>query len=170
MKVGVIRRATLVVVFVAVSVSGCTVKMPEAATVPPGELATLSFSRGTPEVDIRSITLDGHALSWSSESVQVAPGPHSVSLSYAVTVTDMCDGIQERCPTTITRGSCSGGFTLATAEQAVVALNSSTGEMQAFVRPPWKFGDLFADAPAPKARLTCSSTERAQGSYTRSAM
>lgn len=170
MAVSVGLRAHVASLLLATLVAGCTVKMPEAATVPPEQLATLSFSRGAPEVDIRSVTLDGHALSWTSESAQVAPGMHSVSIAYAITVTDMCDGIQERCPSTILRGNCGGDFSLAAAEQAVVALDPSGGAMQASVRPPFKFGDLFADAPGPKARLTCSSTAPAQSSYSRSAM
>jgi hypothetical protein len=170
MTVDVVWRLHLAWFLLATSVAGCTVKMPEAAKVPSDQLAIVSFSRGGPEVDIQSVTLDGHPLSWTSDSAQVAPGAHSVSIAYAITVTDMCDGIQERCPTTILRGSCSGDFSLAPAEQAVVVLDPSGGTMQASVRPPRKFGDLFADAPAPKARLTCSSTSPAQSSYTRSAM
>ena len=170
MALDVVWRARLALLLLTTTVAGCTVKMPEAATVPPEQLATISFSRGSPEVDIQSVILDGHALSWTSDSAQVAPGAHSLLITYAVTVSDMCDGIQERCPTTILRGSCSGNVSLAPAEQSVVALDLSGGEMQASVRPPRKFGDLFADAPTPKARLNCSSTAPAQSSYTRSAM
>jgi hypothetical protein len=148
---------------------GCAVETPAARSFLPGEVATVSFSRGAPQIDIRSILLDGSSVSSSLDSVQVAPGAHTVSLVYVLTATDMCDGLDETCPTTTVRGSCNGEFTLTPAEQSVVALDMMTGGVRAFVRPPWKFSDLFADVTAPKTQLACQATSSTAGA-TRGAM
>jgi hypothetical protein len=148
---------------------GCTVQTESAKTVPPGEVATISFARGSTEIDIRRAAVDGTSVSSSLDSVQVAPGRHSVAVVYVVTVSDLCDGLQELCPTSTIHGVCEGDFEVASQQERVVALDGTSGRVRGVVRPPRKFSDLFADAPEPSAHLTCHSGSAVEGA-TRNAM
>jgi hypothetical protein len=142
---------------------GCTVYAPAAKTIPEGQAATLSFSRGSPQIEIRSAVLDGASVLASLDSVQVAPGRHSVVVVYDITVADFCDGLQETCPTTIIQGACDGDFEVAPRQERVISLDIASGAVRAVVRPPRKFSDLFADSPQPSAQLACRNGSSVEG-------
>ncbi|MEY4701790.1 MAG: hypothetical protein RL326_1977 [Pseudomonadota bacterium] len=155
-----IIRLAVLVSFLA---SGCTVRAPAAAHLASGEVATVSFSRSDPSIEVTSAVLDSQSISTNFNTIELAPGPHDLAMTYRVRVSDMCDDLRAECPSTTVTGRCQGTFTLAAGQQVVVGLSARRGEMEARVRPPLTFGNWFADAAPDIARLQCERHSSVEG-------
>jgi hypothetical protein len=150
-------------VLVSLLASGCTVRAPAATHLAPGQVATVSFSRSDPSVEITSAVLDGQSISANLNSIEVAPGLHTIGMTYRVQVGEICDDFRAACPSTTIAGRCAGEFKLVVGQKAVVDLNARRGEMEARVRPPVQFGGWFEDPPPDIARLQCERHSSAEG-------
>ncbi len=142
---------------------GCTVRAPAASHLAPGEVATVSFSRSDPSIEITSAVLDSESVSTNFSTIELAPGRHELGLTYRVRVTDMCDDLRAECPSTTMTGRCQGTFTVVAGQKVVVDLSARRGDMEARVRPPITFGGWFEDAAPDIARLECERHASIEG-------
>jgi hypothetical protein len=140
---------------VLLSGSGCTVRAPAAAHLTPAEVASVSFSRSDPSIEITSAVVDSQSISTNVNSLEVAPGSHDLALTYRFQVGEICDDFRAACPSTTITGRCQGSFSLIVGQKVVVDLNARRGEMEVRVRPPARFGGWFEDPPPDVARLQC---------------
>lgn len=149
--------------------AGCVVRAPGVQDLPAEAVARLSFTRSSPDIQIMAASLNGTPMPTLQGTSEVAPGEYKFSVSYSVSVAELCDGLQRLCPTTSVRGVCDGIVSLGAGEDAVVSLDVSGGEMRAYVRPPWTLRDLFSEPAGGRKRLECIQSDRLEGS-TRSAV
>lgn len=142
-------------VALTVVMTGCTVRAPSAAHLRPEEVASVSFSRSDPSIEISAPVLDAQNIATNFQTIEVAAGPHTLAMNYRVRVSDICDDLRAECPTTTVTGRCAGEFSVVAGQKVVVDLSTRRGELEARVRPPVSFGSWFEDPNPDIARLEC---------------
>ncbi len=153
----------LVQILVVVVVSGCVVRAPSAAHLRPDEVASVSFSRTDPSIEVVSATIDADSVSASLQTVELAPGSHTISLRYRLRVSDICDDLRAECPTTTVTGGCSGQFVVSAGERAVLELSARRGDVEARARRPLSFGSWFEDSSQEIGKIACERHASTEG-------
>lgn len=145
------------------AMAGCTVRAPSATKLRPEEVASVSFSRSDPSIEVSSAVLDAENISTNFQTIEVAAGRHTIALTYRVRVSDMCDDLRAECPTTTVTGRCGGEFVVTAGQKVVVDLSARRGELEVRVRPPVTFGSWFEDSNPDLARLECERHSSVSG-------
>lgn len=125
-----ISRWAIATGLLALTLWGCGPVIPIAPGTPTSDLV---LSHTSPESSIQRLTLDGKSYSAPSLSFQIPAGPHTVGITWDITIADRCDPEENMCGATSLGGRCSGQFTAEPNERYRILLDSRQGKVTAFV-------------------------------------
>ena len=129
--------------------------------IPPGTpVSDLVLSHTSPESSIQRLTLDGKSYSAPTLSFQIPAGPHTLSITWDVTISDRCDPEENLCGATSLGGRCSGQFTAEPNERYRILLDSRQGKVTASVVKRGASALYLGQDEAIVAPLTCERMTR----------
>ena len=136
---------------------GCGPVIPVAPGTPTSDLV---LSHTSPESSIQRLTLDGKSYSAPTLSFQIPAGPHTIGITWDVTIADRCDPEENLCGATSLGGRCSGQFTAEPNERYRILLDSRQGKVTASVAKRGASALYLGQDEAIVAPLTCERMTR----------
>ncbi|MEN9846329.1 MAG: hypothetical protein RIS36_1476 [Pseudomonadota bacterium] len=141
----------------ALGLWGCGPVIPILPGTPTSDLV---LSHTSPESSIQRFTLDGKSYSAPSLSFQIPAGPHTIGITWDVTISDRCDPEGNMCGATSLGGRCSGQFTAEPNERYRILLDSRQGKVTASVAKRGSSTLYLGQDEAIVAPLTCEKMTR----------
>ena len=129
--------------------------------IPPGTpVSDLVLSHTSPESSFQRLILDGTSYSAPALSFQIPAGPHTLSITWDVTISDRCDPEENLCGATSLGGRCTGQFTAEPNERYRILLDSRLGKVTASVVKRGVSALYLGQDEAIVAPLTCERMTR----------